>query len=291
LCEFSIKELDAMIDFVKRHVIKIAIGTIVLIIVVVVAGQRIRHKPVEVPLTESSEHIAESVESQPQQSPQPQEPPEPTTTSGETQRSVNVSQNVPAHDTTAASSPSQEKEKPSKKIADLQRKSAELERRITQLHTEEQMKMGWRKEQLELLENHTQQIENLGNTLQQVFRTPTQIRIMAADLESQAKGIRSQIQSLSQLARTSDIEREIWNDKRSVLEQQATDIETISLDLQQTQGNPSRVRVLAIRYVGRGKELRTALENLKGQASSPNSELSDAEKQLASVRKNIEELQ
>ena len=178
-----------------------------------------------------------------------------------------------------------------REIENLQKKLKEVQKRVTQLRQEEGQKEKAREEQIGIMEKHAEQMVSLGNTLQRVFKTPRQIRIMVTDLESQAGTIRSQIQTQSRSIGLSSIERIIWTEKRTLLEQQAVELETISLDLQRSQGDPTKVRIVARKILSSSKELQTSIDNAKNKKSPPNNELLSLEKEQETINKKIQELQ
>ena len=272
-----------MIDIVRKHLVKIVVGAGVILIFFVVVSVRSGSKDTSVATQPSSEGEKIPAEtmlkslSQQKKKKQAQQPP--------------VRREGTDQDTSGAGSTSRQEEKITREIGELKEKLKEVEQRTALLRQDEIRRDKARKEQIETMENHAKQIESLGNTLQRVLKTPRQIRIMVTDLETQVRTIRSQIQSQSRTVGSSPIDKEIWTEKRTLMEQQASDLEAVSLDLQRTQGDPSRVRVAARNMLRRSEKLRATIEHTKRQKVQPNKELLALEKKEATLKKRIQELQ
>ncbi len=280
-----------MVDFVKRHWLRVAAGAVVVAIGLTVLIRQVRHIPDEaaapgplqgnvVPAQSRSEPMAQGLNS-----------PQMMRTMENMRQEATAMERRSAPMAADSGQQGREDDDRATRTAGLRQKSTDLAQQVAALQDEEQLRQQWKVEHLQMLGNHARQMADLGSTLRHILKTPTQIRIMASDLESQARSIRSQVATLSRIARTSAGERAIWAEKRATLEKQAVDLETIGLDLQRTQGDPSRIRIVAIRIMNRGQELQDSVENMKSTSIPSNNELLSLTRQLDSVKRELQELQ
>jgi hypothetical protein len=279
-----------MIDFVKHHLPKIAIGVVLMAIGLSLLIWQ-RHASDEAVVPGPVQEEAVPVQTLPEPAAQGLDSPRPAESLENVQQGAATKATRSPQAAADSIQPAQEGDGRAAQMADLLRKSTDLEKQIAVLQEEEQLRAQWKAEHLQMLEGHARRIADLGNTLQHVLKTPTQIRIMATDLESQAKGLRSQVATLSRVARNGQTEKAIWAEKRTMLEQQAMDLETIGLDLKRTQGEPSRVRIMAIRIGTRGQELLSSVENMTTGSTPSDNELLSLTRQLDSVRRELRQLQ
>lgn len=264
-----------MINTVKKHFAIITVGIAMVAIAIVVVGECTSSKQ----RTDPESMVRYTSQEKNQQS-----------TSTQKIQPVQQTRETSSQDTAKADSDKNRNKKLDHEIENLQKKLKEVQERIAQLRQEEDRRQKAQSELLNMFQEHSEQIETLGNTLHRVLKTPRQIRIIATDLNDQASKIRSQIQSQSRTVGSSSIDRKIWLDQRSVMEQHASDLEAMSLDLQRTQGNPSRVRIVARQMLGKAENIRTIIESKKKQKTPPNAELVSLEKQQDALNKKIQEL-
>ena len=264
-----------MINTVKKHFAIVTVGIAMVAIAIVVVGECTSSKQ----RTDPESMVRYTSQEKNQQS-----------TSTQKVQPVQQTRETSSQDTAKADSDKNRNKKLDHEIENLQKKLKEVQERIAQLRQEEDRRQKAQSELLNMFQEHSEQIETLGNTLHRVLKTPRQIRIIATDLNDQASKIRSQIQSQSRTVGSSSIDRKIWLDQRSVMEQHASDLEAMSLDLQRTQGNPSRVRIVARQMLGKAENIRTIIESKKKQKTPPNAELVSLEKQQDALNKKIQEL-
>lgn len=280
-----------MIKFLKKHRVTIIIAVVVVIVaIVVVSGLRRERK--SPPFSQVSDERMEFPESEGTSVEEPQESPPPP--SSEEEKPVQQTQIVESAGTSEAVEAQTQKrrrEELDREIRDLQNELRELRRRTAQLRMEDNQRAEARDQVLQMLESHASHIENLGNTLRQVFKTPAQIRIIATDLENQASRLQEQMQSEARTVGSSSIGREILALRRTVMEQQAADLKALALDLQRTGGEPAKVRIIAIRIQEKAEGIQANIQSKRREKIEPNPELQSLENKQVTLQNRIQQLQ
>lgn len=283
--------LQFVLTAVKRHFIIVVLGLVVVIVAFVLLSELNSRK--EEPLSPSAS-LTEDTTFVPTaiiQASQSQRPPAPPRKEEQPTPQLSRPHRETPKDTVTDDQKDPRGEQRKTEIAKLQQELSSLAQEIAQLRTEDEEQKAWRNEQLQMLENHAREIVNLGSSLQQVFKTPRQIRIMATNLQQQAKILQSQAQSATQPVGTSAAQQKIRAEKQSTLEDMASDLDDIALKLQRTQGDPSRVKVIAIEIQRKGGELQRTIETNRRQKTPPNTQLISLEKKYESLNNKILELQ
>lgn len=281
-----------MFGFIGRHLAKIVIGGAVAAIVIVAVSEWSARRGEIAPAPQFSGEGRVFFEPEVEQVQQPPEPPpRPPSRKEQPVRQAPVPVDTVAQDTAGTGLQARQQERLSREIEELQKRLKEAQRRAAQLRQEEDRRAEARRDHILMLEDHAKQLEDLGKTLRQVFKTPRQIRIIAANLKRQASSLQAQIQSQSQAAGRSAIDREIWAEKGSLMESRVADLEAVALNLQRTGGDPSKVRIVAIQTLRKVEGLRATIENRKRQKIPPNSQLLSLERQQEALSQRIQELQ
>jgi len=283
--------LQFVLTEVKRHFIIVVLGLVVVIVAFVLLSELNSRK--EEPLSPSAS-LTEDTTFVPTaiiQASQSQRPPAPPRKEEQPTPQLSRPLRETPKDTVTDDQKDTRGEQRKTEIAKLQQELSSLAQEIAQVRTEDEEQKAWRNEQLQMLENHAREIVNLGSSLQQVFKTPRQIRITATNLQQQAKILQSQAQSAAQPVGTSAAQQKIRAEKQSTLEDMASDLDDIALKLQRTQGDPSRVKVIAIEIQRKGGELQRTIETNRRQKTPPNTQLISLEKKHESLNNKILELQ
>lgn len=278
-------------NIVKRHFVKIIIGAVVIIAIIVVLGALNSPKKGTPPPSDQTAQDPADYETRVLETLQPKQPPPspPKKEQPEPQLSRPIQETQV--DTVSQSGVAKLKEQHKSEIAQLQKEQKSLAKQIAQIKADEKEQHAWHHEQIQTLDNHARQIEDLGRTLQQVFKTPRQIRIIATDLQGQANTLRSQAQSGGLAVGSSPVTQHIQTEKQSLLGDMASDLNDIALKLQQTQGNPSRVKVIALEIQRKSEGLQSTIESKRNQKIPVNTQLMALEKKHDSMNAKIQELQ
>ena len=283
--------IDAVKLFIKTHFAKIIIGLVALVALFIVLSELTGRKEGPSSSPEMSPPDSTVVQTRLPQLRQPQlpsaQPPKEEAPAPQISRTVQETQT----DTAAISQGSQVKEKGQAEISRLQKEQQSLAKQIAEMRSDDEERRAWDNEQLQMLDNHARQIGDLGRTLQQVFKTPRQIRIIAADFQGQANALRSQGQSTGQPAGGSSVQQNIQAERQSTLADMTSDLDDIALKLLRTQGDPSRIKVMAIEIQRQSEQLQATIESKRRQKPPTNSQLAALENKHDALKAEIQTLQ